>query len=506
MSKSSAEQEAKTPVVHWYIPLPEAISLPNSVFQSGNPDNQECNPALTDDLYVSLFPLQLSGDFPSPSLMDFSFDALRASVPGPDVRSAKTARAVTPLPSVECTVIEAVAVFPLGSEPSEENLSDAFDLVLERIRFLQRAYYMATKYPVSMVAREQLPDMLAMLSRKVSVEEDGYPGQVGMYIVSANTVRGYSIPKAMDSEQESAFGYALAAGDRPFDMYVDLRRDATVAYHKYGNYRDAVLTAASASEVFLDSLLTCMLWEENCIPEQAAQVFHGAFAISDRVKKEFAGRLRGDWALVGSGVLAKWYKDVMVLRNRVIHGGHRPTLEEAGKSLQGMQELETYAGDRLADALVLKTYPRTAFYMLGYPGLRRRGAENRRFRDFMKASFSDSWSANCMRFALATALERENLLGVLGAPDLGRSRLHIDFLADGGEVWVAWDKSVGQAALVQKDLAILSEAGQAHYVKLSAMNRQEDVTVEFEEFKTPALASEWQLEYHSMRMLPVSLV
>lgn len=76
-----------------------------------------------------------------------------------------------------------------------------------------------------------------------------------------------------------------------------------------------------------------------------------------------------------SGPVADWAEKVARLRNRVVHGGYRPSRLEVEAAASSYEALERFVGDRLAASI--REYPLAAEMFLGEPGLTRRNALKR---------------------------------------------------------------------------------------------------------------------------------
>lgn len=403
----------------------------------------------------------------------------------------------------QSTVVEAVALFHDTCAPSDEAISDAFDQALERIREVQRAFYAATKYPTPLVTREQLPSIVPQLQRVIRPSNDGFPGQDGIFIVHMNTARGSSFSDPLTENEQQSFEAILQAPDRPFFDYADLRRDTVVALEYYGNYRDAVLTAATASEVLLDTLLTCLDWEDRQTPEQTAQSFQSHWTITSRVKALYSGRLKGRWEPEGSGEVATWHRNTMLLRNRIVHGGLSPSLEQARDALEGVSLLESFVTERLTQPETLSHYLHTAYLMIGYPGLERRNLLSKRRMTVLEPIIEDNdWSERLTRYRTAVAMDRDRRDGALPGPDVSSARLQLILEKNGNTSWALWSETTGLAVEVAEteSLSTLSEETKKTLnrsrTQLDCEAQDKAMVVDVNRVRDPAIQGEWLLEYH----------
>ncbi|WP_282828655.1 hypothetical protein [Gulosibacter sediminis] len=494
-------------MVHWYIPLPEAIRPPEVQIRRIYYEDLPIEGA--EKLTVSIYPRFVETTMPIPSQIDVAMNALQQSIPEGLRPSADPADNESEVPW-HSTVIEAVPLFHDTLAPSDEYISEAFDKALEQIRQLQRTFYVATKYPTPLVTREQLPSIVPQLRRVVTASNPGFPGQEGIFLVHMNTARGSAFTDPLTENEQQSFGAILQAPDRPFFDYADLRRDAVVALEYYGNYRDAVLTSATASEVLLDTLLVSLDWEDRKTPEQTAQAFQDVRRISSRVKTLYARRLKGRWETEGSGPVATWYRDTMLLRNRIVHGGLSPTLVQARQALEGVSLLESFVIERLTQAETLNHYLRTAYSLVGYPGLKRRNLLSSRRTALLQSIIEDSgWSERLTRYRTAVAMDRDRQDGALPGPDVSNARLLLIVQKDGSTSWALLSETTGLAAEVSEAEALnsLSEETlntlEGRRAQPDRDAQDETIVVDVSRVRDPAIHGAWIPEYQLIPTLSV---
>jgi hypothetical protein len=150
----------------------------------------------------------------------------------------------------------------------------------------------------------------------------------------------------------------LREGD-PFALYAERRHRAQAALEG-GDFSDAVVDAAIATEILLDAVLSFMLWEERAAPATTVAILGEPLAT--RVRTAYHPRIGGTWDVAREPVLKAWDEDVMLRRHRVVHRGIRPTEAEARKALGSAAALEEW----VTDLVVAKrfTYLRTALMMV----------------------------------------------------------------------------------------------------------------------------------------------
>lgn len=496
--------EATVPIIHWYIPLIIPLDLPDIAIKSEHQIRNDKQMPGRTSLLISVFPRKVLNE------ADGSFLAMQQSIP------FKYRQAVLDSPESmnltgEVTVLETVALFQDGVQPTESELSDTFDLVIEQIRSIQRAFYIATKHPSPLISREQLPSVVAMLQREASAENAGFPGVASIYAVNVNTAHRMTRTPSLDEQQLAAYGTIASEGAGVFADYVDFIREAVVSRDYYGNYRNAVLNAATASEVFLDTLLIHLAWEDKSAPDQTAKLFQKHDSISKRVKALYSSRLKGgNWDLDGNAPIAVWYRDCMGLRNRIVHSGYAPSLNETRRAIDATIALQSHMADLLTAAGTLRRYLHTAYALTGFPGLARRNLLSKRVQQELEQISQDSlWKQQVQRYRRAVMMERDRRDGILPAPDPATSKLHINFRSDGTEQWVVWHEGSGLAAPVAPDRSVLeedtSETLYAHsaFFRKNAAEHDAPVSVGVHHRGALQLVGDWAPEYTLMPLLSV---
>lgn len=365
-------------------------------------------------------------------------------------------------PEFEVTVAEMAVGFelpePVGADDDEQEagrfrdaISDAFDRGLEVVREVQRAHYAVRRTPVRLVTREALPMAVPFGIRRV-FDDDGEPLPVdvpmSLYMLNMN------LPVAgddLDAAEQNMFGAALREQSLhgPFTSYLDFRREAQVALSRDGAYRAAVLFTATACEVLLDDLLAHLLWQDGLRPETAAAVFDSW--LTSRVKREYQPRLGGRWDTAGGGPVAGWSHDVAGLRNRVVHAGYQPTLDETRRAADAADNLQTYLGNLLSNRT--GRYPRTALILPGEAGLRRRGRWTRRLDELRHSPDEIPWTETFGRWRLAMQRARTDS-PVATAPSAATAFVYAVLRAGGHLQWVLHDPAAGLAAAIRPEALV----------------------------------------------------
>ena len=156
----------------------------------------------------------------------------------------------------------------------------------------------------------------------------------------------------------------------------------------------ALVACHTAGEVFFDALLLRLAWEEIThfngsvlTQDEVVDWFSSRTPLSTRLRTSYHVRLHGGWdADRPENPISEWTAKVARVRNRIVHGGYRPTEQEASEALAALDAVELYVLDLIARDRNRTRYPRTVFMMLGEVGMRRRGVYNGQIRRTIEAA------------------------------------------------------------------------------------------------------------------------
>lgn len=171
--------------------------------------------------------------------------------------------------------------------------------------------------------------------------------------------------------------FAARRSRDPIELYRDFRSAALVAAYRDGDYSEAVLKAAVASEVLIKHTAWLLSWEASMQvvdPHPAA----GTDGLGDKKPRQLISqvlqpRLGGSWESSSlNGAIGAWRFNIAQLRNAIIHRGHRPSEDEAKEAVASLAPLATHMADRVANRAAV--YPRTALIAVGEAKLAERGA------------------------------------------------------------------------------------------------------------------------------------
>jgi hypothetical protein len=263
------------------------------------------------------------------------------------------------------TIVEAVTIVLPGEDPS-----DALTLCVSALCDQIRAYRVASKARISELTYERICPIIPYFQRTLTNTLSS-SGPSLLLLAHANVTT--PAPDFMGESEMAAVMQSLSRLSMrdPLIIYAERRLEAEISLFRDGQYAEAAIQAAIAAEVLLTAILSLILWEEGLAgkPRQEAMQILG-MDLSRRVRASFHPRIGGIWSFSQEGPVKSWRDSTAALRNRVVHGGYRPTKHEAQASLTAIIDLERFVCDRLAESR--SKYPRTALSMLGRAGLDRR--------------------------------------------------------------------------------------------------------------------------------------
>jgi hypothetical protein len=335
-----------------------------------------------------------------------NYDALRpvleAVVPKESLGLPSDQPAPTDEPRGYITIVEASTALR-GLEDGD--VSDAYDGCLAALQELFRAYGVSADHGMPIVSREMLPPIAEFITRTLFTQQ--WDPSLSAMFVNVNIPDEF-LPE-LDEEGLARLARALSRlkVGYPLIPYREARLRARTALVEQGNYQDAVVHSETAVEILVDGILTLLLWEEGMSPTDAAENIF-IKQLPWRLEQAMASRLGGDWKRDGTGPISRWDAQLAFLRGRVIHGGYRPTLQEARASVDIAIEIDEMIRVQLAG--VAGTFPKTALLFLGKQGLERLNGWTRRVQDASNAADPTLWMNDYVAWRKALDAQRVNLL------------------------------------------------------------------------------------------------
>lgn len=298
---------------------------------------------------------------------------------------------------VSLTIVEAVTPLLATTDDDDEAVSDSFDRCLEHIEELAQAYRLASwdLYSVP-VGRSSVYPFALLTVRDLS---EGKYGPLNLFMVNFGEQHLAAPPKLIPQDEFDATMLVLKRARRkdPFMLSVRNRWSSDRALRVEGDASGAVVSAAISSEVLLNTILLSMAWEEGLSASEAAGWFKEN--LPKRLRTHYADRLGGSWDTYNvTTPLGKWYAELHRSRNRVVHTGHLPPMDEATAAVEARDAVEEFIVARLVDAR--NRYPRTVLMVSGIPGLQRRGVYSGQIRRFVdqQAAMEPDWTVALTSF------------------------------------------------------------------------------------------------------------
>lgn len=233
-----------------------------------------------------------------------------------------------------------------GERPAidSDELSVAFDTLLVRVNAVITGYRLHSEdlstHPVS---REMLE--LGCVVRLVPVH-DWAATEHKFFLLHSRFPIDPPVMAMEAVEKTLWYGHIVLEGRNPFTLAAELRQTAK-RYAATGQYGEAIIFSQTSVEMFLGTLLSELLALEGRTADEITDVFENTAFVS-RVKREYHSRLGGHWNPdASSSAIGEWYSHTYSVRNRVIHAGYRPTIDEVRAALVSTQGFIDFIIQRL---------------------------------------------------------------------------------------------------------------------------------------------------------------
>jgi hypothetical protein len=241
--------------------------------------------------------------------------------------------------------VEMICVF--SNEPkvqTDELLNKCFDSLLDYLNNVILSYLIFKKdIYVHQVSKEMLE--FGCIYRIIPVEKWGDTTE-GLFLTHMSVPYERETLKVEEQEQLVWYANVIKQQLNPYIFSEELMLNAD-RYLKTGFYKEAVLYAQSSVETFLNVLYGGLLQLEGKT-ELEIQTILEDIAFMKVVKRELPERLGGTWTVeVESSKTGQWFKHTYKVRNRVAHGGYRPSLTEAREAVDAAKEFRVFVIDRI---------------------------------------------------------------------------------------------------------------------------------------------------------------
>lgn len=427
-----------------YIPLPQALPLPDRTVFSSPPTHSQAKayPIRTRYWRVPDYATKYTS-----ALKAMEHAAARAheltNVPADD---STVMDLPTHLHGTQ-TVVECLSTFVDGPTNDPNFLFDqALDQSLDALEQVVRSIRVTAMQPLELPSRETLPPTLLVLATDAERPEQE-PSRLPAPWFVRGTRPPISVADELSDDQidELEFRSGIYRAGSRAHTFRDALIEARTAFELRGDTSSAVVWAHLAVESFMDLVLGLLLWEEGWRPRDAAEPF--ARALRDRARHFYHNRLGGNWDLK-HGPLAVWSGPGALahLRGRVVHAGYNPTRGDAQRSVDAIMGVQRFLGGRVRS--VRTAYPRTTMLMLGRAALEDEGLFAGEFAGIIGsiADLEPSWAHETTRWRTHVDRVLESDGGLTGV-----ERLSIDVECEQVRYWI-WDPEDESVSLTERDL------------------------------------------------------
>ncbi|MDP2674923.1 MAG: hypothetical protein Q8Q00_08465 [Dehalococcoidia bacterium] len=237
--------------------------------------------------------------------------------------------------STKYTVTGVTAATPAIRLPEldQNTMSDTFDWILDHLNHFLVAYALVTKDgdvgPVTLPMLGPFAEwgFIQPYEQTASVE--------GLFLINPRSVLYEKpVPPQHIANEVSKFKFALATQGYPFLTSWQLRIEGEQHLWE-GRYHVAAILLASAFEARANELLRYLFWKAGR-PEDEFNTVLQQKPFVRRLRSEFHPHLGGSFDTRKTGPIGDWHRLTHTLRNRVVHGGYRPTREETNEARTAM--------------------------------------------------------------------------------------------------------------------------------------------------------------------------
>lgn len=186
-----------------------------------------------------------------------------------------------------------------------------------------------------------------------------------------------------------------------FDYWI---REAKQSCWYLGRHDTATVQAFTAGEVFMDSVLLMLAWEEIAYQgspltaKSVASFYSFQNTHGWRVNNQFSSRLSGWDSGPSPRPHERWLDAAAKIRSKVVHTGYIPTEQEAGEVIEICLEMVDRVKSLLASDANRTQYPRCALLLLSRAGLERLGMYKGKVRRMFEEEGNGAWAEEFVQF------------------------------------------------------------------------------------------------------------
>ena len=290
------------------------------------------------------------------------------------------------------------------STPAVELPDDQFDLVtsafnrcLNHLNMLESAYMITSQdAKVQLTTLLSAPPLIRTLAVRAASDEIVYDGLLLLGKGLADLP--YEVADlSSESLDELHVRIELRRIGFPLALVTEKLALAKRSSEILGDHAGSFLGYYTAGEMYLDSLLLVMAWEEPTLkrpgslaPDLVASWFGSNSSLVSRLRSSYHSRLNGDWDLtLPDTALHTWTDDVYRIRNKMVHSGYVPTVGEIQLVRDTFDDITIFVRERLTDRANIGKYPATAILFVSAPRLLREGNLTRRMQSLLEDSQLD---------------------------------------------------------------------------------------------------------------------
>jgi hypothetical protein len=280
------------------------------------------------------------------------------------------------------TIVEITT--PLAAE-NHVQLHQAINLGLEALRDAHRAMILAAGTEQTPLAAADVWPVVPCIRRDPTT--GALLGRPRIVVLEQNELLDALVPEPLDDAGRARVEAALGAiqARHPFLRWQEWLLAAQEA-RRATRPEDAVIRLAVAVEVLLDSVLALALWETGTPAEAGADAL--AKDLARRVRQHFAALFGGTWDRARDPV-ASWSRDLVFLRGRILHRGHRPGAADVDAAFAAADGMQRYVAERVLSRR--SQIPRTALLLLGRTELERASAFDGAVRRAAEGTGDEDW-------------------------------------------------------------------------------------------------------------------
>lgn len=265
----------------------------------------------------------------------------------------------------------------------------AFDHAIDELNVSLRAIAFVQRFPIKSVSRESIAPVIpfAFSTKKpwemIGTDELPDIELGGLFNLNFN----YPLSPELlgdfgDLDRWINAALVSLSSSGPFTTYLDFRSEADLYRARDGNYRAATIMYAAACESLFEELLQHNLWERRLRPEDAKDRFLTkkgypqsiSYLVDSELGKSFS---KEGWKNNQPLAIGNWSKSVAQLRNKAVHEGYFPNVEEMKKCVDAVDQLVIFLGDLVFENRL--ELPLTALALLGQGGFESRGGWDESF-------------------------------------------------------------------------------------------------------------------------------